>query len=289
MKQQQGPRGAGGDRQGGSGAQSHRVREPDHRADEGAPRASAAGTPTATITATTTALLDSGKVTGREARHAGAGASRSPTTRRRTYAEGRAAGRSATSSEGGTDPAMRTVLLQSYYLGNDCSAVNKMLAPASRRAASAPSEEELQILANCYLRQKDTGGLRARHREAGRALPEEGVLDRPAVARAEEARLLRSPGAERLSPALRDRQPADTPTTTTGGDAAGAPGWRALREAKIIIDKGATPPSVARPGRGSASATAACATSSRRASPTRRRPAPRTSRKRSRPGTATTS
>ena len=58
--------------------------------------------------------------------------------------------------EGGSDPAMRSVLLQSYYLGNDCSSVNKMLAGAGddRRA----SEEELQILANCYLRQKDTGG-----------------------------------------------------------------------------------------------------------------------------------
>jgi hypothetical protein len=58
--------------------------------------------------------------------------------------------------EGGTDPAMRTVLLQSYYLGNDCNNVNRMLAGAGedRRA----SEEELQILANCYLRQKDTGG-----------------------------------------------------------------------------------------------------------------------------------
>ncbi len=57
--------------------------------------------------------------------------------------------------EGGTDPAMRTVLLQSYYLGNDCASVNKMLAGAEDRHAS---EEELQILANCYLRQKDTAG-----------------------------------------------------------------------------------------------------------------------------------
>lgn len=58
--------------------------------------------------------------------------------------------------EGGTDPQMRTMLLQSYYLGHDCTSVNKMLAGAGedRRA----SEEELQILANCYLQQKDTGG-----------------------------------------------------------------------------------------------------------------------------------
>jgi hypothetical protein len=58
--------------------------------------------------------------------------------------------------EGGTDPAMRTVLLQSYYLGNDCASVNKMLSSGGedRRV----SEEELQILANCFLRQRDTGG-----------------------------------------------------------------------------------------------------------------------------------
>ena len=59
--------------------------------------------------------------------------------------------------EGGSDPAMRTVLLQSYYLGNDCPSVNKMLA-AVDEGRTKPSEEELQILANCYLRQKDNSG-----------------------------------------------------------------------------------------------------------------------------------
>ena len=58
--------------------------------------------------------------------------------------------------DGGTDPAMRTVLLQSYYLGNDCASVSKMLAGAGEDRKA--SEEELQILANCYLRQKDTAG-----------------------------------------------------------------------------------------------------------------------------------
>jgi outer membrane protein assembly factor BamD (BamD/ComL family) len=57
--------------------------------------------------------------------------------------------------EGGTDPSMRTVLLQSYYLSNDCANVNRMLAGAEDRHAS---EEELQMLANCYDRQKDTAG-----------------------------------------------------------------------------------------------------------------------------------
>ncbi len=62
--------------------------------------------------------------------------------------------------EGGSDPAMRTVLLQSYYLSNDCGSVNKMLGSAVAEDSNGrkPTEEELQILANCYLRQKDTGG-----------------------------------------------------------------------------------------------------------------------------------
>jgi outer membrane protein assembly factor BamD (BamD/ComL family) len=61
--------------------------------------------------------------------------------------------------EGGNDPAMRTVLLQSYYLGNDCGSVQKMLASAADADSSRRvSEEELQILANCFLRQKDNTG-----------------------------------------------------------------------------------------------------------------------------------
>lgn len=63
--------------------------------------------------------------------------------------------------EGGNDAQMRTVLLQSYYLGNDCNSVSKMLGAALEEGAAngrKPSEDELQILANCYLRQKDTGG-----------------------------------------------------------------------------------------------------------------------------------
>jgi hypothetical protein len=60
--------------------------------------------------------------------------------------------------DGGNDPAMRTVLLQSYYLGNDCGSVNKMLGSATEDSTRRASEEELQILANCYLRMKDTGG-----------------------------------------------------------------------------------------------------------------------------------
>jgi hypothetical protein len=51
------------------------------------------------------------------------------------------------------------MLLQSYYLGNDCSSVNKMLGSAAgEENGRKASEEELQILANCYLKQRDTGG-----------------------------------------------------------------------------------------------------------------------------------
>ncbi len=61
--------------------------------------------------------------------------------------------------EGGSDPAMRTMLLQSYYLSHDCASVNKMLGSAAAEDSSRKaSEEELQILANCYLQQRDTGG-----------------------------------------------------------------------------------------------------------------------------------
>jgi hypothetical protein len=57
--------------------------------------------------------------------------------------------------EGGTDAAMRTVQLQSYYLGNDCASVSKMLSEDSAHKAS---EEELQILRTCYSKEKDDAG-----------------------------------------------------------------------------------------------------------------------------------
>ena len=61
--------------------------------------------------------------------------------------------------DGGTDGSMRSVLLQSYYLNNECGAVNKMLgASVEEGNGKRPPEEDLQILANCYLKQKDTNG-----------------------------------------------------------------------------------------------------------------------------------
>ena len=56
--------------------------------------------------------------------------------------------------EGGNDPAIRTMLLQSHYLSGDCAAVNRSVSADESRA----SEQELQMLLNCYERSHDTGG-----------------------------------------------------------------------------------------------------------------------------------
>jgi tetratricopeptide (TPR) repeat protein len=63
--------------------------------------------------------------------------------------------------EGGTDGQMRTLLIQSYYLTGDCASVSRELQgemQADEKAGRAPSEERLQMLANCYLKQKDNAG-----------------------------------------------------------------------------------------------------------------------------------
>jgi hypothetical protein len=101
-----------------------------------------------------TALLESGKVSGREALPLVQGVAVA-------YYNKKEYGEAAKWSqryfrEGGTDPSMRSVLLQSYYLGNDCNAVSKMLSGVDE--GKRASEEDLQILANCYLKMRDTGG-----------------------------------------------------------------------------------------------------------------------------------
>src|SRR5258708_16703223 len=115
--------------------------------------ASATGDNEATIRSNT-ALLDSGKVSGREAVALVQGIAVAYYNKK-DYGEA-ARWTQRYFKEGGTEPSMPSVLLQSYYLGNDCNSVNKMLAGAGedRRA----SEEELQILANCYLKMRDTSG-----------------------------------------------------------------------------------------------------------------------------------
>ncbi len=59
---------------------------------------------------------------------------------------------------GGSDPDMRTLLVQSYYLSNDCASVVSLLKPgidAQVRAGHAPDESQLQLLGTCAQRVKD--------------------------------------------------------------------------------------------------------------------------------------
>jgi hypothetical protein len=63
--------------------------------------------------------------------------------------------------EGGTDKAMRTLHVQALYLGNNFSAAAKALSSdieAEEQAGAAPTEEQLQLLSNAYLQQRDTAG-----------------------------------------------------------------------------------------------------------------------------------
>jgi predicted Zn-dependent protease len=64
---------------------------------------------------------------------------------------------------GGTDPDMRTLLVQSYYLSNDCANVVSALKPgidAQARAGHAPDESQLQLLGTCAQRVKDDSSYR---------------------------------------------------------------------------------------------------------------------------------
>ena len=64
---------------------------------------------------------------------------------------------------GGTDPDMRTLLIQSYYLSNDCSNVVSLLKPtvdAQARAGHAPDESQLQLLGTCAQRSNDSATYR---------------------------------------------------------------------------------------------------------------------------------
>ena len=103
------------------------------------------------------AVLSSGKVSGREALPLIQGVAVAYYNKK-DYAQA-ASWTNRYFKEGGNDPAMRQMLLQSYYLGNDCNSVNKMLGSlASDESNKKASEEELQILARCYLAQKDNAG-----------------------------------------------------------------------------------------------------------------------------------
>ncbi len=63
--------------------------------------------------------------------------------------------------EGGGNSQMRTLLIQSYFQSGDFSNSAKeslIDIQADERAGRTPSEEKLQLLANSYLRQKNTAG-----------------------------------------------------------------------------------------------------------------------------------
>lgn len=65
---------------------------------------------------------------------------------------------------GGTDPDMRTLLTQSYYLSNDCSQVVSQLkasTEAQAKAGHAPDEGQLQMLATCAQKSKDAAAYRS--------------------------------------------------------------------------------------------------------------------------------
>ncbi|MEQ1517232.1 MAG: hypothetical protein ABL931_12170 [Usitatibacteraceae bacterium] len=63
--------------------------------------------------------------------------------------------------EGGTNSQIRTLLIQSYFQSGDFanSAKESLIdIQADEKAGRTPSEEKLQLLANSYLRQKNTSG-----------------------------------------------------------------------------------------------------------------------------------
>lgn len=63
--------------------------------------------------------------------------------------------------EGGTDKSIRTIYVQALYLGNDFAAAGKELLSqihAEEQAGKTPAEDQLQLLANVYLKQRDNTG-----------------------------------------------------------------------------------------------------------------------------------
>lgn len=65
------------------------------------------------------------------------------------------------SKQGGTDTSVRTIYIQALYLGNNFAAAAKAISAdveAEEGAGKRPPEEQLQLLANAYLQQRDTAG-----------------------------------------------------------------------------------------------------------------------------------
>src|SRR5467141_2716357 len=62
---------------------------------------------------------------------------------------------------GGTDKSVHTIYVQALYLGNNFAAAAKAISAdveAEEEAGKTPAEEELQLMANAYLQQRDTAG-----------------------------------------------------------------------------------------------------------------------------------
>lgn len=60
--------------------------------------------------------------------------------------------------EGGEDPAVRTLLIQTYYLSGDYTHAEKEIAAqiqADEKAGRTPTDEQLQLLASCAIKQND--------------------------------------------------------------------------------------------------------------------------------------
>src|SRR5436190_7985900 len=103
------------------------------------------------------ALLSSGKTTGREALPLIQGVAVAYYNKKE-YAEAAKWGQRYF-KEGGTDGSMRSLLLQSYYLTNDCGSVAKLVGNVLDEASTRkPTEEDLQMMADCYRKQKDAAG-----------------------------------------------------------------------------------------------------------------------------------
>ncbi|HJV96837.1 MAG TPA: hypothetical protein VJ608_12405, partial [Albitalea sp.] len=63
--------------------------------------------------------------------------------------------------EGGTSPAIRTLLIQAQYLGGDFAGAARELTTeiqAAEKAGSAPAEDRLKLLVNATLKLNDTNG-----------------------------------------------------------------------------------------------------------------------------------
>ncbi len=129
--------------------------------------------------------------------------------------------------DGGTEPAMRTVLLQSYFLGNDCASVSRMLGGASgEETGRKPTEEELRDPRQLLPQGEGHGAATSPRSSAS-------VLYYPKKEYWTEllARVQQKPGFSdrleraRLPAAARDRQLRDR-QRLHGARAAGAPGRR---------------------------------------------------------------